>query len=51
MNVCAINGFISTWMLHQILMFSTKVKIAAGQNNDTPYLPTPLYRMNELTNK
>ena len=31
------NGFIITWMLHQIFMFSNKVKLAAGYNNDTTH--------------
>ena len=43
-------------MLHQIFMYSDKVKLAAGQNNDTPHPPPlphhlPSYWINEQTNK
>ena len=37
--------YIITRMLHQILIYSNKVMLAAGYNNDTPYLsafPHPL---------
>ena len=50
------NGYINTWMLHQIIMNSNKVKNAAGQSNDPlPSLNLPnllsSYCTNELTNK
>ena len=35
------NGFIITWILHQIFMFSDKVNRVTGQNNDLPH--SPLY--------
>ena len=28
--MCVLNGFIITWILHQIIMYSNKVKLAAG---------------------
>ena len=33
------NGFIITWILHQIVMFSNKVKHAAGFNNNSSISP------------
>ena len=52
------NRYIITLMLHQISMYSDKVMLAAGYNNNIPH-PTPLphplpnYSMNEveLTNR
>ena len=30
------NGFIITWILQQIIMYSNRVKLVAGQYNDLP---------------
>ena len=30
------NGFIITWILHQIIMYSSKVKLVPSKNNDPP---------------
>ena len=43
-------GFVITWIFHQIIMYSNKVKLVAGLDNDSPN-PPPLPQMNELTNK
>ena len=47
------DGFIITRILHQIIMFSNKVKLLVGQNNDPPPIPHQLksYWINELTIK
>ena len=51
----SVNGFINTWILHQIIMYSNKVKLVAGYNNDplpsTTFPSSPPELMNELTNK
>ena len=31
------NRFIFTWILHQIIIFSYKVKLVAGWDNDSPH--------------
>ena len=33
------NGYIITWILHQFFMFYNKMKLVAGYNNDSPFLP------------
>ena len=48
------NGFIITWILNQIIMYSDKVKLVAGLKNDPlnqPPLPHSFFSdwMNELT--
>ena len=43
----SLNGFIITWMLHQIFMLSNKVKLAAGFNNLPPYPPLQLVEQND----
>ena len=36
-------GYIITWILHQIILYSNKVKLVADLNNDPPFTPfTPL---------
>ena len=35
------NQYIITWMIHQIFMYSDKVKLTAGYNNNIPH-PPPL---------
>ena len=45
-----INGSIISWTVHQISMFSNKVNLLAGYNNDLPH-PLPSYWINELTNQ
>ena len=30
------NGYIINWILHQIIMYSHKVKLVAGENNNPP---------------
>ena len=55
-RICKRNGYTSTWMLHQIFIFSNKVKLAAGLDNDfsrPTSLPYPLssYWMNEPINE
>ena len=37
--LCLVEAFIITWMLHQILMYSEKVMLAVGLNNDTSIEP------------
>ena len=46
------NGYIITWMLHKMFMYSDKLLHAAGSRHPPP-LPHPLltYWMNKLTNK
>ena len=36
LSLCHTNGYIITWKLHQIFMFSNKVILAAVYNYDTP---------------
>ena len=47
------NRYIITWMLYQILMYSNKVILPAGLNNDPHPIPHPLhsYWIKEMTNK
>ena len=46
------NRFIITWMLHQIFMYSDKMMLTAGKNEDTSFLHALLFTwMNEQTNK
>ena len=49
-----VNGFIITWILLQkIIMYSNKVKLAAGKNDDPPHTTlylifSPTYCINKL---
>ena len=36
------NGFIITWILHKIIMFSNKVELEAGQNDTLNPPPYPI---------
>ena len=49
------NGYIITWILHQNIMFTNNVKLAAGYNNIPPFhllsYPIPSNFRNELNNK
>ena len=44
------NGYIITWILHQIFMFSNKVKQTAGLSPNPPPLPHP-HPLNERTDQ
>ena len=45
-QVSLYNGFIITWILHQIIMYSNKVKLVAGQNNDLLNSSVPINKPN-----
>ena len=40
-DILYFNGIVITWILHQISMYSNKVKLVAGYKNDSPH-STPL---------
>ena len=46
---CNFNGFITTWILHKIIMFSYKVKLVASKNNDLLH-PLLSYWIYKFTN-
>ena len=35
-STCYFNWYVNIWMLHQIFMYSNKVILVAGKNNETP---------------
>ena len=46
----ACNGFIITWILNQIIIYSNEVKLAAGQNNVPLTYLLPFYLINDMIN-
>ena len=53
-NLIHKNRYVFTWILHQVLMYSAKMMLVAGQNNDTtlPSLPqSPPLFLDEQTNQ